>query len=87
MIEFKHVSKTFHGKKIIDDISFQIPDGEFVVLLGESGCGKTTTLKMINKLILPSDAEEANGIRNPADRPVPPYDNQGEHRDYREDEE
>ena len=32
MIEFKHVSKTFHGKKIIDDISFQIPDGEFVVL-------------------------------------------------------
>ena len=53
MIEFKHVSKTFHGKKIIDDISFQIPDGEFVVLLGESGCGKTTTLKMINKLILP----------------------------------
>ena len=42
MIEFKHVSKTFHGKKIIDDISFQIPDGEFVVLLGESGCGKTT---------------------------------------------
>ena len=62
MIEFKHVSKTFHGKKIIDDISFQIPDGEFVVLLGESGCGKTTTLKMINKLILPSDGTvEING--------------------------
>ena len=62
MIEFKHVSKTFHGKKIIDDISFQIPDGEFVVLLGESGCGKTTTLKMINKLILPSEGPvEING--------------------------
>ena len=62
MIEFKHVSKTFHGKKIIDDISFQIPDGEFVVLLGESGCGKTTTLKMINKLILPSEGTvEING--------------------------
>ena len=54
MIEFKHVSKVFHGHKIIDDISFVIEDGEFVVLLGESGCGKTTTLKMINKLIVPS---------------------------------
>lgn len=66
MIEFKHVSKTFHGKKIIDDISFQIPDGEFVVLLGESGCGKTTTLKMINKLILPSEGTvEINGVISP----------------------
>lgn len=54
MIEFKHVSKVFHGHKIIDDISFVIEGGEFVVLLGESGCGKTTTLKMINKLIVPS---------------------------------
>lgn len=55
MITFRHVSKVFQGKKVIDDISFDIADGEFVVLLGESGCGKTTTLKMINKLILPSE--------------------------------
>ena len=62
MIEFKHVTKTFRGKQVIDDISFTINDGEFVVLLGESGCGKTTTLKMINKLILPSTGSvEING--------------------------
>ena len=62
MIEFKHVSKVFHGQTIIDDISFVIEDGEFVVLLGESGCGKTTTLKMINKLIEPSSGTvEING--------------------------
>ena len=62
MIQFKNVSKVFHGKKIIDDISFVIEHGEFVVLLGESGCGKTTTLKMINKLISPSSGTvEING--------------------------
>ena len=67
MIEFKHVTKTFRGKKVIDDISFTINDGEFVVLLGESGCGKTTTLKMINKLILPTTGSiEING-KNIAD--------------------
>ena len=62
MIEFKHVSKVFRGDTVIDDISFSIRSGEFVVLLGESGCGKTTTLKMINKLILPSSGTiEING--------------------------
>ncbi len=62
MIEFKNVSKKFQDKSVIEDINFVINDGEFVVLLGESGCGKTTTLKMINKLILPSSGTiEING--------------------------
>ena len=64
MIEFKHVTKVFHGTTIIDDISFVIPDGDFVVLLGESGCGKTTTLKMINKLIAPSSGTVEIGGRD-----------------------
>ena len=51
MIEFQHISKSYHGKPIINDLSFTIHDGEFIVLIGPSGCGKTTTLKMINRLI------------------------------------
>ena len=51
MIEFQHISKSYHGQSIINDLNFTIQDGEFIVLIGPSGCGKTTTLKMINRLI------------------------------------
>lgn len=51
MITVESVSKNFNGKPAVDDISFQANDKEILVLLGTSGCGKTTTLKMINRLI------------------------------------
>ena len=57
MIEFRHVSKDFHGKVVLSDISMEIPPGELTVLIGPSGCGKTTTLKMINRLLSPSSGE------------------------------
>lgn len=57
MIEFKNISKYYQNKTILHNINLSILDGEFVVLIGESGCGKTTTLKMINKLIRPSDGK------------------------------
>ena len=52
-IEFKNVTKLYgEGEtKAVDDISFEIKEGEFVTVLGSSGSGKTTTLKMINRLI------------------------------------
>ena len=51
MITVESVSKNFNGKPAVDGISFQANDQEILVLLGTSGCGKTTTLKMINRLI------------------------------------
>jgi osmoprotectant transport system ATP-binding protein len=55
IIEFINVDKSYvDGEKIIDKLSLKIYKGEFVTLLGESGCGKTTLLKMINKLVLPN---------------------------------
>jgi osmoprotectant transport system ATP-binding protein len=53
MIEVKNLSKHFGTVKAVDDISFEVATGENLILLGTSGCGKTTTLKMINRLIEP----------------------------------
>jgi iron(III) transport system ATP-binding protein len=46
-VEFKNVSKSYSGNRILNDISFKINDGEFVSFLGPSGCGKTTSLRMV----------------------------------------
>lgn len=55
MIVFDSVSKTFpNGFTAVSDLSFQAKEGETLVLLGTSGSGKTTTMKMINRLIDPS---------------------------------
>ena len=53
MIRFEHVTKTYRGQNtpVIQDISFEVTQGEITVLIGPSGCGKTTCLKMINRLI------------------------------------
>ncbi|WP_074012575.1 ABC transporter ATP-binding protein [Candidatus Sodalis sp. SoCistrobi] len=51
MIEFQGVSKFFHDKPAVEDLSFTLPAGEITVLIGPSGSGKSTTLKMINRLI------------------------------------
>ena len=54
MIKVEHLSKHFGKVKAVDDISFEVKEHENLILLGTSGCGKTTTLKMINRLIEPS---------------------------------
>lgn len=57
MIEFQQVSKEYNGQKVLADYNLSIQDGEFFVLVGPSGSGKTTTLKMINRLIEPTDGD------------------------------
>ena len=55
-IEFKNVIKSFDGAdyNAVDDVSFQIEEGELITVLGTSGCGKTTLLKMVNRLYEPT---------------------------------
>lgn len=53
MIKVEHLVKTFGTTNAVDDISFEVIEGETLVLLGTSGCGKTTMLKMLNRLIEP----------------------------------
>jgi len=55
ILKFKNISKAYEADNlVIDQLSLTIEEGEFITLLGPSGCGKTTLLKMINKLIEPS---------------------------------
>jgi osmoprotectant transport system ATP-binding protein len=64
MIEYKHVYKSFKNSttNVIHDLNFKVNDGELIVLVGESGCGKTTTMQMLNRLIEPSKGTiEING--------------------------
>ncbi len=46
-IQIKQISKHFGNVKAVDDVSFQIKEGEFFSLLGPSGCGKTTLLRLL----------------------------------------
>ncbi|MCP1312753.1 MULTISPECIES: ABC transporter ATP-binding protein [unclassified Halomonas] len=57
MIELNKVSKRFGEALAVDDISLRVEKGSFCALVGTSGCGKSTTLRMINRLIPHSDGE------------------------------
>ncbi|WP_346798344.1 ABC transporter ATP-binding protein [Halomonas sp. Bachu 37] len=57
MIELFNVTKRFGDDVAVDDISFKVDKGEFCALVGTSGCGKSTTLRMINRLIEHSEGE------------------------------
>ncbi len=54
MIELQNLKKQYGDTEAVRDVNLTIQDGELLVLLGESGSGKTTTLKMINRLIEPT---------------------------------
>ena len=46
-LKIQNVTKIYNGNKILDDVSFEVIDGEFLSILGPSGCGKTTLLRII----------------------------------------
>jgi len=57
IVEFRDVGYSIDGVSILAGLDLQIERGEVLVLLGESGCGKTTTLKLVNRLIEPTSGE------------------------------
>ena len=71
MIELHALSKDYGGQRAVGPLSLTIAQGEFVALLGGSGSGKTTTLKMINGLIEPDGGEVL--IEGAPARREPPY--------------
>ena len=53
LIDFEHISKSFDGEMILDDLNLTIHENEFLTLLGPSGCGKTTTLRILGGFVMP----------------------------------
>lgn len=65
VIEIRDVSYRLHETEVLRGLTLQVQRGEILVLLGRSGSGKTTTLKLINRLVSPTSGEvRVNGIPN-----------------------
>lgn len=63
MLQLKNVTKNFKKTTVVDNISFDVNEGEIVGLLGENGAGKTTTLRMVSTMLQISNGEiTVNGI-------------------------
>jgi len=74
MLTFKNVSKSFGKIQALEDISFEVDEGEFVFITGPSGAGKTTLLKLILRQLLPDKGEiilEEKNITNIKKRDIP----------------
>ena len=82
-IEFKQIKKVYGEKTVIEGFELTVERGEFVTVIGSSGCGKTTVLKMVNGLVIPDggsifvegrDISEMDMICHPGKRFVSAYD-------------
>src|SRR5712691_6139487 len=56
-VEFRHVSKQYGPQGAVVDLSLLVPAGDICILVGPRGCGKTTSLKMVNRLVEPSSGQ------------------------------
>ena len=68
LIEFRGVSRRFGMQEVLRDVSFGINRGESVAIIGESGCGKSVTLKLMIGLLAPSQGEVLFDGRSHRDR-------------------
>ena len=56
-VRVENLTKNFGDLKVLNDISFQVKQGEFICLVGPTGCGKTTFLNLLVKLIDPTSGQ------------------------------
>src|SRR5205807_5649429 len=56
-IEFRNVTMIYDGRKVLNDLSFKVMKGETKIILGGSGCGKSTTIKLVLGLIKPDSGQ------------------------------
>ena len=66
-IEYRDVTKAYGEKTVLSHFDLRVPKGEFLTIVGSSGCGKTTALKMVNRLIEPTSGDVLVGGRNVRD--------------------
>ena len=70
MFEVRQLSKTFGALTAVDQVSFRVQEGQTLALIGTSGSGKTTILKMLNRLIEPTDGAILLNDENIRDKPI-----------------
>ena len=71
VIEFRDVSFALPGIQVLAGLNLEVQRGETLVLLGRSGSGKTTTLKLVNRLVSPTAGEvRVNGVPNGKGDPI-----------------
>ena len=91
IIEFEHVRKSYGEKTVLSDFSLAVAPGDFVTIVGASGGGKTTVLKMVNGLLTPDAgtirvmgrdirAMDLIQLRHPGQRALSAHDRRREHR-------
>lgn len=56
-VRVEHLSKSFGDLKVLDDVSFEVVEGDFMCIVGPTGCGKTTFLNLLTKLIEPTSGQ------------------------------
>lgn len=66
-IEYRDVTKAYGEKTVLSHFDLRVPKGEFLTIVGSSGCDKTTALKMVNRLIGPTSGDVLVGGRNVRD--------------------
>ena len=67
-IEFSQVTKRYGANTVVNNLTLSIPAGETTVFVGSSGCGKTTTLRMINRMVEPQEGTITIGRQDIADQ-------------------